>query len=146
MVTRTTALTWVLGIAVLVSAAGVVYVSANPAPDTDPYSEFYVLGPGGNASDYPTDLTVGEEATVVAGVTNHEYDDVTYTVVAELDGRTVATRSETIADGETWELPVSFTAQSPDAERLQLSLYEGADPDTTAEPDQTLRLLLSVEA
>jgi uncharacterized membrane protein len=39
-----------------------------------------MLGQGGKASNYPTELKVGEKATVILGIANHEYRNVTYYV------------------------------------------------------------------
>jgi len=36
------------------------------------FTEFYILGPGGNASCYPTNLTVNETGGVILGLMNHE--------------------------------------------------------------------------
>jgi len=65
--------TWVLAIALVVSVAAVVYVALTLQDMTDPYTEFYVLGPDGNASEYPTRLAPGEMGEVIVGVSNHEY-------------------------------------------------------------------------
>jgi len=46
----------------------------------DKYTEFYILGPGGMASDYPTNLTIGQEGNITIGIANHEYRTVTYAV------------------------------------------------------------------
>ena len=75
------ALTWILAIALVVAVAGVVYVAVNPPETTDPYTEFYVLGPDGNASEYPTRLAPGETDEVILGVSNHEYQVGLYHVV-----------------------------------------------------------------
>lgn len=136
----TRATTWVLAIAVLVSAAGVLYISANPGPTTDPYTEFYVLGPGGNASNYPTTLPVGDTGEVIAGITNHEYQQVEYTLMVVLGNRTVTTRSITVGDKQTVERSITFIPRSPDRMRLQLLLYKGPNPANSSEADQVLRL------
>src|SRR5712692_9394248 len=38
----------------------------------EPFTEFYVLGPGGKAEGYPRRLLVGEPGRVILGVINHE--------------------------------------------------------------------------
>jgi uncharacterized membrane protein len=64
------ALTWALGIALLGSMLAVGYVAVNPPETTDPYTEFYVLGPEGNASGYPSNLTVGESGAFASIVSD----------------------------------------------------------------------------
>ena len=73
--------TWVLAIALVVSVVAVVYVTLTLQNTTDPYTEFYVLGPDGNASEYPTRLAPGETDEVILGVSNHEYQVGLYHVV-----------------------------------------------------------------
>jgi uncharacterized membrane protein len=145
MVDRATierAVTWVLVVALVASTAGVVYVAANPPPASEPYTEFYVLGPDGNASEYPTNLTVGETGTVIVGVSNHEHQDETYTVVMELENETVSEQQVQVNDGETRENELSFTAEEAGRQKLRLLLYKnGAES-----PYRTLRLWLNVSS
>ncbi|MCD6144340.1 DUF1616 domain-containing protein [Thermococcus sp.] len=73
------ALTVILIIAIISSIATLGYVITHPKPG-EKFTEFYILGPGGKAADYPTDLFVGEKARVILGIANHEYRNVTYHV------------------------------------------------------------------
>ena len=73
------ALTVVLIIAIISSIATLGYVITHPKPG-EKFTEFYILGPNGKAADYPTELFVGENATVILGIVNHEYRNVTYYV------------------------------------------------------------------
>jgi len=36
------------------------------------FTEFYVLGVEGETDNYPSELVVGQEATVTLGIVNHE--------------------------------------------------------------------------
>ncbi len=73
------ALTVILIIAIISSIATLGYVITHPKPG-EKFTEFYILGPNGKAADYPTKLFVGENATVILGIANHEYRNVTYYV------------------------------------------------------------------
>ena len=73
------ALTVILIIAIISSIATLGYVITHPKPG-EKFTEFYILGPNGKAADYPTELFVGENATVILGIANHEYRNVTYHV------------------------------------------------------------------
>ncbi|XRO75826.1 DUF1616 domain-containing protein [Methanocaldococcus sp. 28A] len=73
------ALTVILLIAIISSIATLFYVITHPKPG-EKFTEFYILGPNGKASDYPTELFVGEEGRVIIGIVNHEYRNVTYYV------------------------------------------------------------------
>lgn len=72
-------LTVVLVISILSSVIALVYVVAVPRQG-ESFTEFYVLGPGGNATGYPRNLTVGEDASIIIGIANHEHRTVDYTV------------------------------------------------------------------
>lgn len=69
----------ILVIAIASSLIALVYVVAVPKQG-EKFTEFYILGPGGKASDYPTNLTVGEEGGIIIGIANHEYRTVDYAV------------------------------------------------------------------
>lgn len=73
----------VLNVALVVSIVAavvlLVYVIATPQSG-ERFTEFYLLGPDGNASGYPTNLTAGENATVIIGVANHEHRQMNYTL------------------------------------------------------------------
>lgn len=72
-------LTIVLVISILSSVIALVYVVAVPR-EGESFTEFYILGPGGNATGYPRNLTVGQDASVIIGIANHEHRTVDYTV------------------------------------------------------------------
>lgn len=73
------ALTVALLIAIIASTGVLGYVITHPKQG-EPFTEFYILGPDRKASDYPTNLTEGEEAKVILGIVNHEQRNVTYHV------------------------------------------------------------------
>ena len=64
-------LTIALSTSIVVAAGTLAYVVMTPRPGAT-FTEFYILGPGGNASGYPTNLTVNETGGVILGVVNHE--------------------------------------------------------------------------
>jgi len=83
-----------LAVALLVGVVvvGGVAVYLFLAPKTgEKFTEFYLLGSNGQLADYPTNLTLGENGTVVLGVVNHEGENVTYKIVITLDNQTVDT-------------------------------------------------------
>jgi uncharacterized membrane protein len=73
------ALTVILIITILLSIAALVYVIVTPKQG-EKFTEFYILGPGGKAYDYPTNVLEGNKSTVIVGVVNHEYQTVNYTM------------------------------------------------------------------
>ncbi len=72
-------LTVILIISIVVSIAVLVYIIVTPK-QSEKFTEFYILGPNGKAADYPTNLIVGQNATVILGVVNHEGKIMNYTI------------------------------------------------------------------
>ncbi len=73
------ALTIILILTIIMSIAALVYVIVTPKQG-EKFTEFYILGPGGKAYDYPTSVQAGNKSTVIVGVVNHEYMLVNYTM------------------------------------------------------------------
>ncbi len=103
-------LTVILIIAIITAAALTIYVIVTPKKGEE-FTEFYILGEGGNASNYPSSLSAGEEGTVIVGVGNHEYEPVTYLFRAEIENETIGEREIQLAHNETVEFPFTFTAR-----------------------------------
>jgi len=139
-----TVLTWVLAVMLIVALAGVVYVSVTPGAEEDPYTEFYILGPDGNASDYPTNLSTGETGEFIVGITNNEHQSMTYTVVLMLDNESVTEQTVEVEEGETWEGMLRFTPEDDGVKQLDTLLYIGEDPDLDDEPYRKLELVVNV--
>lgn len=113
----------VLGVAICAT----VFIAAFPQP-SEPFTELYLLGPSGKASGYPTNLSVGQNATVLVGVINRENAVVSYQLVAKFNNTTFATKSFTLANNEKWEQPLSFTATTRGAsQKVTFDLFKGAD-------------------
>ncbi len=73
------ALTVILIITIIMSIAALVYVVVTPKQG-EKFTEFYILGLGGKAYDYPTNVQAGNNSTIIVGVVNHEYTLVNYTM------------------------------------------------------------------
>jgi uncharacterized membrane protein len=138
-----TALTFVLACVLLVALGGVVYVSLTPAESSQPYTEFYVLGENETASDYPTNLTVGETGSMTVGISNHETRSTRYTVLVLLSENETARLTVTLDDGETWEREISVTPSRPGRQELRLLLFEG-DAGPPSDATQSLRIWINV--
>jgi uncharacterized membrane protein len=72
-------LTIILIVSIITSIGTLAYVVTHPKPG-EAFTEFYILGPGGKAADYPTKLKVGQEGKVIIGIVNHEHRNMTYYV------------------------------------------------------------------
>lgn len=71
------ALTVALAVSILAAVGALIWAITTPKIG-ERFTEFYILGPGKMADNYPTNLTVNQWATVILGVQNHEYENLTY--------------------------------------------------------------------
>lgn len=122
----------------------VIVLSTTPMGSGTQYTEFYVLGPDGTASDYPSNLSVGEPAEFRVGIGNEEGADRTYTLVVGTNQTAFETETVDVAGQQVWERPLTVAFDSPGEKTLHLELYVGEDTD--GEPYRSLRLLIDVTA
>ena len=102
------------------------------------FTEFYILGPSGRAEGYPTDLKIGESGTVIIGVVNHEYEEVSYRIVIVFGNETIgAIDGIRLKHEELWQQNYTFTPEKT-GERMKLEflLYK----EDVEEPYRTLHL------
>jgi len=104
------ALTAILIIAILVVIAALVYVIAMPKTG-ETFTEFYLLGPSGKATDYPKNLTLNEDAAVIIGVANHESRLMNYTIEIWLINQTTMNNKTTYH--QMWYLDTITTNTLP---------------------------------
>ena len=152
-------LTITLTASIVVVAGTLAYVVTTPRPQ-ERFTEFYLLGPGGNASVYPTNLTVNETGGVIIGVVNHEVAIANYTVRIDLVGvrlvynatsgfnetvevnrTTWSTFNVTLADGRNWTRPYTFRISDTGLWKVQFLLFKGGD---TASVYRELHLFIRV--
>lgn len=120
----------VLVVSIILAVSMTVYVIVSPK-EGEEFTEFYILGPGGKASDYPTNLTVGGRGTVIVGVVNHENRDTTYSLVLKLNNRTINQRNITLVNKEKYENTFNFrVAGFREKQKLEFLLYKLPDNST----------------
>ncbi|WP_333582433.1 DUF1616 domain-containing protein [Methanoculleus bourgensis] len=135
-------LSTLLVVSIVVAVATTAYVLAVPK-EGEHFTEFYILGPGGKAADYPTDFGAGRSQTLIVGVGNHEYREVNYTVEALLLNQTFEARTNTstihaakpldrftltVPHNETREVVWNFSVPSPDYNRVEFLLFNETVP------------------
>lgn len=131
-----------LAVAIVIALLIIVVSAIAPVGTGEAYTEFYVLGPNGTASEYPDNVSVDEPATVRVGVRNFERRAQTYTLVVRTNESTLSTREISLDREEEWEEPVEVRFDSSGSKRLQLELYRGET--TEGEPYRSLRLFVEV--
>jgi uncharacterized membrane protein len=135
-------LSTVLIIAVVAAMGSTIYIIAVPK-EGEKFTEFYILGPGGKAADYPTQFPAGQVQSLIIGIGNHEYRNVTYTVETILLNQTFNTTTNTsiisayqpldsftatLVNNETREFPYNFTVNDNRYNRLQFLLFNETVP------------------
>ncbi|MDK2989639.1 DUF1616 domain-containing protein [Methanoculleus sp.] len=141
----------VLVAAVLVAVATTVYIVVVPK-EGEKFTEFYILGPKGKAADYPTEFMAGTPQTVIIGIGNHEYRDITYmvetfAVESRFDNATNQSTivSATLLDrffvtvphNQTVEQPYTFRIMDSDTDRLEFLLFKETPPEDIPESNLT---------
>ncbi len=130
---------------VVFSASVLGYVVTTPRPG-ERFTEFSILGPEGLAADYPTELNISEEGTIIIGVVSHEFEQVIYAIDVTLIG-VVVQFNETSGFNETvevnwtamdsfdftldhdtnWTQTYTFSIPDPGTWKVELLLYRDGD-------------------
>ncbi len=117
----------ILVIFILLIISMAAYMILSPKND-EKYTEFYILGSGGNAYNYPTNLTVNQTGNVYVGIVNHEGSTVTYEMKIRLNNNTLSTQNITLLKNESREIPFSFNVNhSGQNQELEFFLYKLPD-------------------
>ena len=134
-------LTVILLAAIAGTIGTIVYAVGTPRA-SEKFTEFYILGPGGKAADYPRQMILGTSARIIAGVVNHEGENVTYRIEIAMNGTSLGRVDNFILANEgKWEEPVSFNATVVgDNQSVQFLLFR----DANATAYRSLHLWLDV--
>jgi len=130
----------VLIASIIGSSATLVYVVVTPKTG-ERFTEFYLLGPNGIASDYPTDLKVGEEGKVVIGIINQEYENITYRLEVNFNGYLIHKEHVFLIENKKLEEHFTFKAiEKGKNQKLEFILYI----DQQKEAYRTIHLWVNV--
>ena len=135
------ALSIFLIIALILAIAATVYIIVTPHQG-EKFTEFYILGPEGKASDYPTNLTSGQNGSVIIGVVNHEYATKDYQLVVKVNETILKNDTITLTNGQTVEIPFSFIAGDSGEKKLEFLLYKLPDQENVY---RSLHLWLNIQ-
>ena len=138
-------LTIALAASIVVAAGTLGFVVLTPRPG-ESLTEFFILGPGGNASGYPTSLNVSQPGTVILGIVNHDAATVNYPVRVDLVGVEVLYNATsgfnetielnrttwsyfnvTLVQGADWMHPYTFSVPYVSLWKVQFLLFRGGD-------------------
>ena len=134
-----------VGIAIMMvlSVGLLIYIIVVPR-EGESFTEFYVLGSGGMADDYPRYFKVDVPQSIYIGIGNHEHRDMNYTLfmtidqqaenstVESMDNVSISRDSQPlmeigVKDGETVEIPCNFTVTDVGSYKLRLLLYHDGE-------------------
>ena len=138
-------LTIALCASIVVAGGTLAYVIVT-RPLGETFTEFYILGPAGNASGYPAALNVSQTGTVIVGIANHESRTVNYVIRIDLVGvrlvynatsgfnetvdvnRTTSSPfNVTLANGQNWTKPYTFQINNTGLWKVQFFLLKDGD-------------------
>ena len=141
-------LTVALTASIVVAGGTLAYVVLTPRP-SETFTEFYLLGPGANASRYPTNLTVNETGSVIIGIVNHEAATVDYKVRLDLVGVQIVYNATagfnetmevnrttwssfpvTLGDGQNWTQPYTFRINETGLWKVEFLLFKDGEPSS----------------
>jgi uncharacterized membrane protein len=141
-------ITAALAASILVAIGTVTYFVVTPRP-AESFTEFYLLGPGGAASGYPTALNTSQPGTVFLGIANHEAESIGYTIHVDLVGiqlvyNATANANETVdlnrttwswfnvtlADGQNWTRSYGFSIPNAGLWKVEFLLFKDGDFST----------------
>ncbi|MDD1676158.1 MAG: DUF1616 domain-containing protein [Methanomicrobiales archaeon] len=132
----------ILLIAIVAAIGATIFVIVVPK-EGEHFTEFYILGQGGKAADYPSGFSTGTQQPVIIGIGNHEYRTIEYTIEVLAENRTFSTVTNTstlhamvllnrfpvtVAHNATVETPFSFTVDSPQYNSIEFLLFNGTPP------------------
>lgn len=131
-------------VASLLALPVAAYFLAASGSSPERFTEFYVLGPDGQADAYPGPLSPGESARVILGLVNREGQDADYRIVIRMDGREQAQIDGLrLADGQRWQRGVFLVPTREEGlQKVEFLLYRQGD----STPYRRLRLWLEVSA
>lgn len=90
------------------------------------FTEFYILNIEGEATDYPKELSVGEEGKVIVGIINHEQEAATYRIEVAINGVKDNESGPIFLENDAkWEMVMGFTPNIVgDNQKVEFLLYK----------------------
>jgi uncharacterized membrane protein len=121
-------LSFILVLAVLSALGTLSYAILVPGAE-EKFTEFYILGPGGAAQDYPEEAVVGEEVSVMVGIINREQETKSYRLEVEMGGTVMEGIGPIILGHEgKWQQEVGFAPiRVGEQQKVQFVLYQDGE-------------------
>jgi len=124
-------LTLLIIVSLIIAGSVLTYVVITPK-EGERFTEFYVLDQNRTTEDYPKNLSVGENGTVIIGVANHEGGRVNYSITINLLNETEYKNDSwefwlDLNNGEKGEINFNFSIASNGTYKLEFLLFREID-------------------
>lgn len=128
----------------IIFATGML-VYAEITQEEERFTTLYILGPDGKADSYPTNASIEEPITVIAGIENYEKKDMSYILQMRLDGKVLETVNVKLSHGQKWEDELTYqpTQMIEGKSKLEYVLFRENAAD---EPYRTVHLWITHDA
>jgi len=114
-------------ILVILLAISLVAFLVMQSIDNNKFTEFYLLGPDGKASNYPTNLTLEQNATVIVGVVNRESATTSYKLIIRVNDTIIKMQDFTLQDKEEKKITVNFIDNMTGRKKMDFLLFKAPD-------------------
>ncbi len=113
-------------ISIIIAGGVLAYVATNPPQEK--FTELYLLDENGTTENYPFNLSVDEEGTIIIGAACHERHTTDYDILVRLlseDGsnRTLDEYDFSLDDEEEWSQTYSFSVNESGTFKLVVELF-----------------------
>ena len=108
-----------------------------------PFTEFYILGIDNMTDNYPLEVKLGEEGSVIVGIVNHEHEEIDYRLEVSLGtSKLYEVSLITLEPEEAWHREIRFAPeQAIERQKVEFRLIKGSDKSS-----ETRYLWLDVKA
>jgi len=121
----------------IIIASGML-IYAKVTFEEERFTAFYILGEGGKAENYPKEVYLLEDSSMIVGIENYEHAPANYTLQVKLGGYPIYKQQiPTLAHGEKWKDNVLFTPKHVCKHtKLEFLLYK----DSSTNPYRSVHL------
>lgn len=116
----------VLVLSIILAICTTAYIIVMPK-EGESFTEFYILGSNGKASDYPTNLTPNQVGNVIIGIVNHENKETSYRLLVTFNNTVLKEQTVTLKKEEKIEIPFNFTVVEPGERKMEFLLFKLPD-------------------
>jgi uncharacterized membrane protein len=125
---KTIILTILVALAVMVAI--LVYIAFFTPTQKEPFTSLYLLDSEKQLENIPETVVLGENSTFTlwVGVENRNDTTIEYSVQVSLDdgnssAELIECLNRTVANGETWEFPVTISIDQPGSNKITFELW-----------------------